>query len=159
MLLHNLLPKHTNPEHKSPYELVHGEKPDFSNMRVWGCLCYCTLRNESDRDSRVSHTGVKAVHLGRDEHRRGWLVFIPSLNRITTSRDITFDEDHFLRFDKRGNVVDDTEKFVDDDDTRVAPVRMYNDTLQPGRWRDDTASGHALGLDETGRLGQGLVEK
>ena len=138
MLLHNMLPRHSNPDHKSPYELVHGEQPDFSNVRVWGCLCYCTLRNEGDRDSRVSPTGAKAVHLGRDEHRRGWLVYIPSLNRITTSRDITFDEERFLRFDKQGNVVDDTEKFVDDDGSHINPIRLYNDTLQQGRWRDSS---------------------
>ena len=135
MAVHNLLPRHSNEKHTSPYEALHGTKPDFSNVRVWGCVAYCTLRNEADRDSRVAPTGVKAVHLGRDEHRRGWLVYIPSLNRITTSRDITFDEQRFLRFDNTGKVVDDTEKFLDDDGPQFEPIRVYNDTLQPARWR------------------------
>lgn len=133
--LHNLLPRHTNSDHMSPHEALHGTKPDFSFVRVWGCVAYCTLRNEADRDSRVAPTGVKAVHLGRDYHRRGWLVYIPSLNRITTSRDITFDEQHFLRFDMHGKVADDTEKFLDDVGPQFSPVRVYNDTLQPGVWR------------------------
>ena len=137
MLLHNLLPRHSNVDHQSPYEAVHGTKPDFSYVRVWGCLSYCTLRNEADRDSRVAPTGVKAVHLGRDEYRRGWLVFIPSLNRITSSRDITFDEQRFLRFDSHGKVVDDTEKFLDDEGPQFDPVRVYNDTIQPGSWRSN----------------------
>ena len=135
--LHNLLPRHSNVDHKSPHEALFNEKPDFSSIRVWGCLCFCTIRNENDRDTRVSPTGVKAVHLGRDEHRRGWLVYIPSLNRITSTRDVTFDEQRFLRFDKDGTVVDDTSKFVEDDSPHMAPVRMYNDTLQPGHWRSD----------------------
>ena len=80
------------------------------------------MRNEGDRESRVSPTAVKAVHLGRDESRRGWRVYIPSLNRITTSRDITFDEHRFLRFDNRGAVVDDTERFVEDDGPTMDPI-------------------------------------
>jgi hypothetical protein len=43
--LHNLLPRHSNPNHKSPHELVHGTEPDFSNIRVWGCLAYATILN------------------------------------------------------------------------------------------------------------------
>ena len=104
-LLHNLLPKHSNPNHASPYEAVHGEQPDFSKVRVWGCLTYCNL-TDRDRETRVSPTAAKAIHLGCDPRRRGWLVYIPSLNRITTSRDCTFDETHFLRFDKYGKIVD-----------------------------------------------------
>ena len=105
-MLHNLLPRATNEDGMSPWEALHGTKPDFSNVRVWGCLSYCTLRNEHDRDNRMSPTGVKAVHLGCDERRRGWVVYIPSLNRITSSRDIVFNEEKFLRFDKHGHRLD-----------------------------------------------------
>jgi len=131
--LHNLLPRHSNPEHKSPHEMVYGTKPDFSYVRVWGCLAYHTILNEKDRESRVSPTAVKSVHLGRDERRRGWLIYIPALNRITSTRDVTFDERKFLRFDRHGNIADDSDTFVDDDTPRHA-VRMYNDTLQPAHW-------------------------
>ena len=137
MEIHNMLPRHSNRDHISPHEAVFGTMPDFSHIRVWGCVAYCTLRNEADRENRVSPTGVKAACLGRDHHRRGWLVYIPSLNRITTSRDITFDEQRFLRFDQHGKVIDDTEKFIEDDSPRLLdPVRVYNDTLQPGSWRN-----------------------
>ena len=139
-MLHNLLPRATNEEGMSPWEALHGTKPDFSNVRVWGCLSYCTLRNEHDRDNRMSPTGVKAVHLGCDERRRGWVVYIPSLNRITSSRDIVFNEEKFLRFDKHGHVRDDTERFVEDDGPQMDPIRVYNDTLQPARWRDTGAT-------------------
>jgi hypothetical protein len=132
--LHNLLPRHSNPDHKSPHEMVHGTKPDFSHVRVWGCLAYATILNEADRDTRVSPTAVKAVHLGRDERRRGWIVYIPSLNRITSTRDVTFDERKFLRFDQHGNVADDSDKFTEDDTPRRQAVRVYNDTLQPAHW-------------------------
>ena len=129
--LHNLLPRHSNPDHKSPHEMVYDTKPDFSYVRVWGCIAYCTILNEKDRETRVSPTAVKAVQLGRVERRRGWIVYIPSLNRITSTRDVTFDERKFLRFDQHGNVADDSDHFVDDDTPRQQAVRVYNDTLQP----------------------------
>ena len=110
--LHNLLPRHSNLDHRSPHEMVYDTKPDFSFVRVWGCLAYCTILNEQDRATRVSPTAVKAVQLGRDDRRRGWLVYIPSLNRITSTRDVTFDERKFLRFDQHGNVADDSDTFV-----------------------------------------------
>ena len=133
--LHNLLPRHSNDGHKSPFEAVEGKQPDFSKIRVWGCVCYCTLRNDDDKPTRVSPTGAKAVHLGCDPKRNGWICYIPSLNRITTCRDITFDEKHFLRFDKTGRVVDDTERFVEDDTSTNFPVRFYNDTTREAQWR------------------------
>jgi transposase InsO family protein len=134
--LHNLLPRKTNANGVSPHEAVFGEKPDFSFVRVWGCLTYCTIRNEKDREDRASPTAAKGIHLGRDPVRRGWLVYIPSLNRITTSRDVVFDEDHFLRFDKSGNIMDDTAKFVEDEGPKVSAVRYWNDTVQPAHWRN-----------------------
>tara|TARA_B110000037_G_C17122776_1_gene506603 strand:- start:2707 stop:5415 length:2709 start_codon:yes stop_codon:yes gene_type:complete len=139
--LHNHLPRHSNPNHCSPFEAVEGKRPDFSKVRVWGCLAYCTLRNDADKPTRVSPTGVKAVNLGRDPKRNGWIVYIPSLNRITSSRDITFHEERFLRFDKSGRVVDDTSKFVDDDDIMFDPIRVYNDTSGTAHWRGIPISG------------------
>lgn len=113
-------------------------KPNFSYVRVCGCLAYCTvpILNDKDRNTHVSPTAVKAVQLVdlSDERRRGWLVYIPSLNRITTTRDVTFDERKILRFDQHGNVVDDSHTFVEVDATLQQAIRVYNDTLQPSHW-------------------------
>ena len=133
-MLHNLLPRHSNTNHISPYEAMEGNKPDFSRVRVWGCLTYCTLRNDADIPTRVSPTGVKAIHLGADGKRNGWIVYIPSLNRITTIRDITFNEHKFLRFDSSGRIIEDTERFVDDGPIPMDVTRAYNDPLQT-KWR------------------------
>ena len=113
-MLHNCLPRASNTDGISPYEAVEGKKPDFSMARVWGCLSYCTLRNEDDIPTRVSPTGVKAVHLGRDPVRNGWIVYIPSLKRITTTRDVTFDENKFLRFKSDGTIAGDPGDGYDD---------------------------------------------
>ena len=92
-------------------------------------MCYATIRNEDDIDTRVSPTGVRGVHLGRDGSRDGWHIYIPSLNRITTSRDIVFDEQKFLRFDSDGREIEDTSRFVEDDGKPVEIVRAYNETM------------------------------
>ena len=139
IFLHNNLPRHSNVGHISPHEALTGNKPDFSNIRVWGCIAYCTVRNDGDIDTRVSPTGVRAVHLGRDPKRNGWIVYIPSLNRITSSRDISFDEEHFLRFDAKGNVVDDLSQFVEES-APMDPVRVYNDTTRQAPWRNEWGS-------------------
>ncbi|GJT19643.1 ribonuclease H-like domain-containing protein [Tanacetum coccineum] len=34
---------------KSPYELVHGNKPNFSHLRSFGCLCFSTILNNNDK--------------------------------------------------------------------------------------------------------------
>ena len=139
IFLHNNLPRHSNVGHLSPHEALTGQKPDFSNVRVWGCVAYCTVRNDYDIDTRVSPTGVRAVHLGRDPKRNGWIVYIPTLNRITSSRDISFDEEHFLRFDAKGNVVDDLSQFVEDAPP-MDPIRVYNDTTRQASWRNEWGS-------------------
>ena len=38
--LHNRLPTSTLPTGTTPYEVMHGVKPDLSRLRVWGCQCF-----------------------------------------------------------------------------------------------------------------------
>ena len=55
-----------------------------------------------DRTSKLSPRAVPAVHLGLDEKRNGYLVYVPSLNRITTAHTVQFQEHRFLVFDDDG---------------------------------------------------------
>ena len=66
--------------------------------RVMLCLCYVPLP-EADRHSgnKLQPIAVEATHLGWDARRRGYRVYIWSLNRITTVRSITFRERTFGR--------------------------------------------------------------
>ena len=107
--LHNHLPTKHNADYKSPYEMVFNSAPDFSKIRVFGCKCYVTMRDEiggPDRPTRVSPTGRRAVHLGRNPNRNGWRIYIPELKRITTSMDVVFHETQFLRVDEQGDIYD-----------------------------------------------------
>ncbi|KAL1506984.1 hypothetical protein AB1Y20_007848 [Prymnesium parvum] len=87
---------------KTPFESLHGTKPDISKIRVWGCLVWYVLEDR-DRDSKIAPRAVPAVHLGRDHQRKGYHIYVPSLNRVTTGYHLTFQEKKFISFDNQKN--------------------------------------------------------
>ena len=99
--LHNILPNSRLAGEKSPFQAKFGKAPDISNVRTWGCMCWYYLRDD-ERKSKVSPRAVPAVHLGRDQERNGYLVYIPSTHKITTAYHVTFQEDRFLEFTPQG---------------------------------------------------------
>lgn len=78
---------------KTPFEMVHGRKPDLSHIRIIGARAYVMVKNLRDRPSRAK-LQEKAI--------MGWLigteavniykVWIPQSNRVITSRDVRIDE-------------------------------------------------------------------
>jgi hypothetical protein len=101
--LHNILPNARLAGEMSPYQAKYGMKPDVSKIRVWGCTCWYFLP-EHERVSKLSPRAVPAVHLGMDPLRKGYIVYVPELNRITTSYHVTFQERKFLTFTPSGVV-------------------------------------------------------
>lgn len=97
--LHDVLPCSSLPGGISPYEARTGKKPNLSKIRTWGCECFYMLPVR-DRPTKLHPVAVSAVHLGRDPRRDGWLIYIPSLNRVTTAYHLGFgDEEHFINPD------------------------------------------------------------
>ena len=99
--LHNYLPSSKLPNEKSPYEALMKVPPDVSKLRVWGCLCWYHLP-KIDRISKLSPRSVPAIHLGIDPQRSGYIVYVPYLSRITSTRDINFQEKRFMIFNDDG---------------------------------------------------------
>ncbi|KAL1521097.1 hypothetical protein AB1Y20_022651 [Prymnesium parvum] len=91
-MLHNILPSSVLAGNTTPYESLHGSKPDISKIRVWGCLVWY-VPEDRDRDSKIAPRAVPAVHLGRDHQRKGYLIYVPSLNRVTTGYHLAFQVD------------------------------------------------------------------
>ena len=100
-MLHNMLPSSRLAGEVSPHQALYGMPPDVSNVRVWGCSCWYYLPDH-ERDSKISPRALPAVHLGIDPQRRGYIVYIPHLNRITTAYHIVFQERKFLHFTPHG---------------------------------------------------------
>ena len=44
--LRNRLPTSTLTSDTTPYEIMHGSKPDLSHLRVWGCQCFPSIPPE-----------------------------------------------------------------------------------------------------------------
>lgn len=99
--LHNILPSTKLAGEMSPHEATFGELPNVSRIRVWGCLVWYHL-NKKDRLSKLTPRAVPAVHLGFDLARKAYIVYVPFLNRITTSEDVNFQEHRFMVFDDHG---------------------------------------------------------
>jgi len=100
-LLHNILPSTRLAGEISPYQAVYHMPPDVSSIRVWGCSCWYYVP-EHERTSKISPRALPAVHLGIDPQRRGYLVYVPHLNRITTAYHLVFQERKFLHFTPHG---------------------------------------------------------
>ena len=100
-MLHNMLPSSRLAGESSPHQALYGMPPDVSHVRVWGCSCWYYLPDH-ERSSKISPRALPAVHLGLDPQRRGYVVYIPHLNRITTAYHLTFQERKFLQFTPHG---------------------------------------------------------
>ena len=99
--LHNILPSARFAGANNPYQIKFRSKPDVKHLKVWGCLCWYHLPIH-ERKSKISPRAVPAIHLGLDTLRKGHIVYVPYLNRITSAYHLTFQESSFLDFDDDG---------------------------------------------------------
>ncbi|XBI39323.1 hypothetical protein VPH35_124123 [Triticum aestivum] len=78
---------------RSPHELLLGVAPDYTLLRVFGCLCYpnltATTRHKLDRRSTA------CMFLGYPPDHRGYRCFDPVTRRVFTSRHVVFHETVF----------------------------------------------------------------
>jgi len=77
----------------TPHELLLGVAPDYTTLRVFGCLCYqdtaATSRHKLDTCS------VACIFLGYPSDHRGYRCFDPVSRRVLPPRHFTFVEDVF----------------------------------------------------------------
>ena len=78
-------------------------KPRVDKLRVWGCQCWFFIP-EHERRSKLSPRAFPAIHLGLDDERNGYIIYVPDLNRITSSYHLTFQERKFITFTNEGVV-------------------------------------------------------
>ena len=78
---------------KSPYEVWCSQKPDLSNLRVFGCVAY-TLVPAAKRKKFDNRT-EKMRFLGYHKGHRGFKLMEKGSNRVFYRTDVTFDESNF----------------------------------------------------------------
>ena len=57
---------------KSPYEMVYNTEPNLLNLRCFGCLCFSTVLNESDKFGSRSD---KCVFVGYAFDKKGYKLY------------------------------------------------------------------------------------
>ena len=87
--LRNRLPTSTLPPNTTPYEIMHGTKPDLSHLRVWGCQCFPSIPPELR--SKGGPRRYEAIFVGYEENRIGWRVR-DLAGKYHFSRDVVFNE-------------------------------------------------------------------
>ncbi|GAB2267394.1 hypothetical protein Dimus_038666 [Dionaea muscipula] len=79
-------------QYKSPHTLLFGHDPDYTTLKVYGCLCFATNLHPS---SKLDQRARQCVFLGYPSGQKGYLVYDLQTRQISTSRDVVFHENIF----------------------------------------------------------------
>jgi hypothetical protein len=76
-------PRRSNENSITPFEAFFGDKPDLSDVRVFGCVCFPLVL-----PSQHKHLALRAqrgVFVGVDEERRGYRVVLDGMHTYTVA--------------------------------------------------------------------------
>jgi hypothetical protein len=76
-----------------PFQLLHNKIPDYSLLRVFGCLCYPNL--SATASHKLAPRSAACVFLGYPTSHKGYRCFDLSTRRIIISCHVVFDETCF----------------------------------------------------------------
>ncbi|GKC40110.1 putative RNA-directed DNA polymerase [Tanacetum coccineum] len=78
---------------KMPYEVLYNQKPNYDNMRVFGCLAY--YKSTETNGDKFKMKGRPGVFLGYPPGTKGYKIFDIIHNKILILRDVRFIENFF----------------------------------------------------------------
>lgn len=111
---------------QTPFEKLHGSKPDLTNLRRFGSICYAYDPLESRENGKLGSPGIKCRMIGYGEEdgieeRPGYKLFRESNGQVFYSADVIFDEETEPSQLSRNATYDDyyedynDQDYVDDD--------------------------------------------
>ena len=75
---------------KTPLEALTSVKPNVSNLRTFGCICYSHI--SKDERQKLDAKSVKCILLGYGIHVKGYRLFDLEKRKVFYSRDVIFNE-------------------------------------------------------------------
>ncbi|CAN0839811.1 Retrovirus-related Pol polyprotein from transposon RE1 [Linum grandiflorum] len=77
-------------QNQSPYYSLYSKFPDYSRLRIFGCVCYVLLA--SRERNKLSSKTAKCMFIGYTDTHKGYLCYDFGLRRLRISRDVIFFE-------------------------------------------------------------------
>lgn len=77
----------------TPYQLLFHQPPDYSHLRVFGCLCYPNVLPTTPH--KLAPRSCRCVFLGYSAEHKGYRCLDLATNKVIISRHVTFDEHQF----------------------------------------------------------------
>jgi len=74
----------------TPYELFYGERPDLSNLRVFGSRCIA--HNLDPKKKKLDPRGREGIFVGYSDMAHGYVIYLPQEKKIILSRTVKFFE-------------------------------------------------------------------
>ncbi|XP_048618201.1 uncharacterized protein LOC111207841 isoform X2 [Brassica napus] len=84
-------------KNKTPFEILHGQPPSLSHLRVIGCLAYA--HNKNTKGDKFASRSRKCILLGFPSGTKGWKLYDLEQKDVFISRDVTFQENIFPYMD------------------------------------------------------------
>ena len=100
-------------EGRTPFEFYYGQKPDVSNLRVFGSVCFVHIPD--NKRQKLDPKSYKAVFVGYPNETKGYKVYNLENGKFARSRNILFHEKKFHDFEK--DDLDSSEINFPDDET------------------------------------------
>ena len=108
----------------TPYECLFGQKPDVSNLRVFGCVAFAHIPEKQRK--KLDEKSHKVVFVGYPEGTKGYKLYDPVTRKFIRSRDVVFLEGKFHNFGTDSS----TDLFIDYPQYHDMHVEIPHDQFQ-----------------------------
>nr|GEZ39976.1 hypothetical protein [Tanacetum cinerariifolium] len=142
----NMVP--TKKVDKTPYKVWHGQAPNLSYLKLWGCkaLVKCDTLTKPDK---MEPKSIKCIFVGYPEETMGYSFYYPPENKVFVAQNAEFFENSLITQDASGILEDpeiiheeDTHPFIDtsihhnEDDQEIdEPLSDINPICESSRTR------------------------
>ena len=83
----------------TPYECLFNEKPDVSNLRIFGCMAYVHI--PECQQKKLDAKSRKLIFMEYPEGMKGYKLYNPESSSFIRSRDVIFSERKLYDFNNK----------------------------------------------------------